>query len=161
MDCDRLRAQYSKYPVFTEACSYCLRNKRLLTSPLLYLQDYERWHSVFFSSSVSSHLPLSFSHTLSLSLAISLQTGQQTKCSVKPPNRQLTWVNGVPTFPVCPVRAAFFHLILSFLCSLLWVFFFFFSAVAFQVNQFYMLSILGSGDSRREARKQGFPMGLV
>lgn len=45
------------------------RNKRLLTSPLHFRRDYERWHSHFFPPSVSSHLPLSFSPSLRPSLS--------------------------------------------------------------------------------------------
>lgn len=64
------RCGVSKYPVFTEACSYCLKTKRLLTSPLLYLPDYERWHSHFFPSSLSPHISLFHSPAACLSLPL-------------------------------------------------------------------------------------------
>lgn len=71
--------QYSKYPVFTEACSYCLKNRRLLTSPLLYLQDYERWHSHFFFLFCLLTSPsFILSYSLSLWPSLSKQASRQS-----------------------------------------------------------------------------------
>lgn len=95
---------------------YCLRNKRLLTSPLLHLQDYERWHSVFFPPFFC--LLTSPSFILSCSLPLSKQaSGQSVQSSLLIASSHGRTESQL--FPVCPVRAAFFffHLILSFFSS--------------------------------------------
>lgn len=71
-------------------------------------------------------------------------------------------MNGVPTFPVCPVRAAFFssYPLLLFARCCGFVVFFFSSAVVLQVNQFLHVKHFGERRFQTRSTKTGISHGF-